>query len=411
MKTSLIVTFLAASLAANAWLVLRRAPADATASAAPGAPANASPATRNQTGPAAAAAVARPIVWTAPATSPAALHEFAAELRRAGFPPRVVAGLLSTLVRDEAQAQFAQVPFWKLTQPDADLRQRQFAVQDEVQRRLEEILGADGTPAALLDSVQRAHRFGSLPDAKVNALLRIERDYQELMAPLNTPAGPTTTEEFAARSAQRQAIEKEQLADIAAALTPEEFAAWELRSSEHASRVQNAARNLTLTEDEYRALVAAQKEFEPNAGSFVISFTSNDPRLSDRLAMNEKIRAALGEERFDSYLRGADFHYANVAKFTDQQPAAVKAQTYAIYQLQLEAQAAFAESQNLSSGGRVTTMSAQREKFTALNERLDALLGPEAAAAYRNSSSGSFFKMFTPPTTRPATTPATPPRN
>ncbi len=405
MNSRLLLGFLVASLAANVALYVYRHSADpATASAAnAGAGANSSTDTQ-RTGAAqkstaansaATAPAAQPVVWTAPALTPTALRDYAADLRRAGFPPRVVAQMIRTLLRDQAMDEAAQLPFWRLTSSDPEFRKQQAAAEEKLQRQLEEVLGADGTPAALLDPTLRAQRYGSLPDAKVNALLRIERDFQELTSGLNV-TGPTTREEMEARSAQFALLEKERRADIAAALTPEEFAAWELRSSGTAMRVQNAARNLTLSEEEYRAVFAAQKEFEPNLGLNFFSSSGNDPRLAERNALNEKLRATLGEERFDTYLRSYDPNYANVATFADKQPGLTRAQTYSLYQLQLEAQAALtAQSRTTDSGQRPNNAETQKT-WAALNEQLDALLGPTAAEAYRATGSGSYFKLFRP---------------
>ena len=417
MNSRFLFGFLVASLAANIALYLyRHAPgsaATANSGPVPGAPASAGPGSPTQLASAAspAPAAAQPVVWTAPALTPNALRDYAADLRRAGFPPRVVAQLIRTLLRDQAFSETTQLPFWRLTASDPEFRKRQFAAEEKLQRQLEEILGADGTPAALLDPLQRAQRYGALPDAKVNALLRIERDFQELTGALNF-VGPSSREEMEARTAQLALLEKERRADIAAALTPEEFAAWELRSSGSALRVQNAARNLTLTEEEYRAVFAAQKEFEPDLGLNFFSSLSSDPRLAERLVLNEKLRATLGDERLDTYLRGYDPNYANVATFTDKQPGVTKPQIYSLYQLQLEAQAAImAQSRTVDSGQRPNSAEIQKV-WATLNERLDTLLGPTTAEAYRATGSGSYFKMFrpaSPRTTSPAV--ALPPRS
>jgi hypothetical protein len=399
MNSRLLLGFLVASVSANVALYLYRHPADSAQDAGPptSAAAHAAGAAQKSTSANSAGATpaAQPVVWTAPAPTPDALRAYAADLRRAGFPPRVIAQLVRTLLRDQAMSEAAQLPFWRLTPSDPEFRRRQSAAEEKLQRQLEEILGADGTPAALLDPAARAQRYGSLPDAKVNALLRIERDFQELSSGVNL-SGPASREEFEARSAQLALLEKERRADIAAALTPEEFAAWELRSSGTALRVQNAARNLTLSEEEYRAVFAAQKEFEPNLGMNFFSSLGNDPRLAERNALNEKLRATLGDERFDTYLRSYDPNYANVATFTDKQPGLTRAQTYSLYQLQLEAQAALAaQSRNVDSGQRPSSAETQKT-WGALNARLDELLGPTAAEAYRATGGGSYFKMFRP---------------
>lgn len=420
MKTPLLLALLVASLALNGWLAFARAgnasggsssaswfSAKAPASASRGAPATAATAT------AAARGGVQPIVWSSPPLTNDGLRAFAAELRAAGVPPSVVVHFVGALLRDRTHAQIAELPFWQLLSPGPETRKLQSAAAVELLRLQEEILGPSGSQVATLDPISRRQRFGNLPDAKIAALLRIERDYRDISLDLSASyGGAMTMEESAARREQSKAIEKEKLADIAAALTPEEYAEWELHSSGVAQRVQYALRNVTVSEQEYAALFAAQKQFDPSESSvFGIRIGTSAEEQVKAYAMHDQIRSTLGDQRFHDYLKAAEPGYGQVASFAAKQGNLSPAQTYQLYRLQNEAQLAsrqVSDAYRAATGGGKRPDTAQIEKtFADLNTRLESTIGSAAAAAYRTQGMGQVFRSYQPQPARPATPPAT----
>lgn len=402
MKNLLLLSALFVSLAANGWLLLRPGGAlarESNPTATDRAAANARPGSAVGSSTAATtreAAAPRPLVWTAPGSSPAELRAFAADLRAAGVPDRIAVQLVGTLVRERHLAPLAALPHWKLLQMDVATRRQMNAAGVAAARELEELLGPIASPAALLDPVQRRLEYGDLPDAKVNALTRIEQDYRDLSLEFSAPRGILTATDVAARQKQMDALEQERLADIAAALTPEEFADWERRSSSNATRVQYGLRNTTVTAEEYEALYTIQKQFEPNAGGNSLMIGRDRPG-AEIDAMHAQVRGVLGDERFDSYLKTIDFQYSEVASYAAKQGNLTSAQTYALYQLQRDAMSAM----RVRPDSPAPSMDERRKLFADLNGKLDALLGPAGADAYRKQGTGTLFNNFrTPP--RPA---------
>lgn len=420
MKTPLLLALLVASLALNAWLTFARS-GNASGgsgssfwfSAKAAAPAPREGAATAATATAAARNGVQPVVWNSPPLTNDGLRAFAAELRAAGVPPSVVVHFVGALLRDRTHAQIAELPFWQLFSPGPETRKLQSAAATELLRLQEEILGPSGSQVATLDPISRRQRYGNLPDAKIAALLRIERDYRDISIDLTSSyGGAITMEESAARREQTKAIEKEKLADIAAALTPEEYAEWELHGSGVAQRVQNALRNVTVSEQEYAALFAAQKQFDPSESSvFGIRIGSSMEDQTKAYALHDQVRATLGDQRFHDYLRASEPGYSQIASFAAKQGNLSPAQTYQLYRLQNEAQLASRQRSDAfrtaqSSGKRPDT--AQIEKtFADLNTRLEAAIGPAAAAAYRTQGMGQVFRSFQPQPARPATPPAT----
>lgn len=410
MKNFLLFSLLAVSLGANAWLLTSRStlaptPGDATekssaSSSTRRAGANSSAAA--DTANTHSAATREPFIWKNTGSSNESLRELAGQLRAAGFPNDVVVRFVGEMLRERTYAAAVDRPFWELMSPGKEARKQMNQAARELMREQEEILGSAGTAVATLDPLQRSARFGSLNDDKVAALLRIDRDYQEMRSDLYGNSGIITSEEVKARQEQQRTMEKERLADITAALSPEEFADWERRESGNAKSVMYALRDLSVSEEEYTALLAAQKARSPNGSPFgVISFddSSRDPTAT--YAFMDNVRTTLGEERANTYLKSADFSYAQAANFVEKHPEVPAAKTFDLYKIQTEAQALMTA--NRSTGSGTPPSQATREQtqkgMAELNTRLDTLLGPTAAEAYRSQGMGSVLRAFTP---RPA---------
>lgn len=421
MKNFLLISALVASLAANIWFAFARtrspdsgaardAAAQISSSTSRSAPRAAS-GTTGATTPGANTA-RTPYVWNASGTSEAELRAFAADLRAAGFPPGVIVRFVGEMLRERTYAAVAALPYWQLLSPGKETRKLQSDAARELLRLQEEILGPSGSQVATLDPTQRRLQYGSLGDDKVAALLRIDRDYGELRSELFANMASMNMEEGRGRQEQMRTLEEERLADISAALTPEEFAAWELRDSGAGRRVMNALRNLDVTEQEYLALFAAQKERDPVSatGVFVIAGDNPDQRATT-YAFMDKVRTTLGDDRAVTYLKDSDFSYAQVASFAEKNPAVTPAKTFDLYKLQNEAQVLMVQARQASesANGPLQPSEQMRKSFAELNAKLDALLGAETAEVYRSQGMGGIFRAFSPPRRPPANT-ATPPK-
>jgi hypothetical protein len=334
------------------------------------------------------------------------LRAFAADLRAAGVPDRIIVQMVGQLVRERHLAPLATLPHWKLLHMDVATRRKMNAASFAAAQELEEILGPIASPAATLDPIQRRFDYGDLPDAKINALLRIDRDYRDLSLEFTANRGILTPADMAERQKNMEALEKERLADFAAVLSPEEFAEWERRNSANANRVQYGLRNTTVTAEEYEALYAIQKQFEPNAGGNSLTIGRDRP-AAEVDAMHAQVRSVLGDERFDSYLKAIDFQYAEASSFADKQGNLTSAQTYALYQLQREAM------NTMRSRPDAPTLSSdeRRKRLDDLNTKLDALLGAEAANAYRKQGTGMIFGSFRAPPLSPSAANSIAPKN
>jgi len=408
----ILIALLALSVGLNTWFAFTRIRSTSVESPAPSLQRQSPPSAAKQPTVASAAAeksasavgAAKPFRWQNPDNSAAALRDLAANLRAAGVPPSIVARMVGETLRAQLYADVARLPYWQLMAPSKETRRRQSDAARELLRLQEEIVGPDGSAVKTLDPTIRRLDYGDLPDDKVTALLRIQRDYDDLRNDLLTGGGIITREESETRRREYENIEKERLADVAAALTPEEFAEYERRQSPAAQRVQRSLRDLNLSEDAYLALFALEKARDPYNGNFVGSIGTVTP---DKLAYMDQVRATLGDAQANTYLKSADFNYGMVARFAEKYPSVTPAQTYELYKLQGEAQALQNDLSKRANSGVVTFEEAAKAGAD-LNARLEALIGPAAADAYRKQGSGFVFGNF--PRSRPAPAATVPPK-
>lgn len=397
-KHPIILSLLALSLLANAWLLWSHGSrsTDTASSASASTAAPRASATAGRTSSAAQENTPQPYVWRATGTSNEALRDLASQLRAAGFPPDIVVRFVGEMLRERTYAATLALPYWQLLSPGKEARKIQSAAAYELLRLQEEILGPSGSQVATLDPLTRSARFGQLGDSKVSALLRIERDYDEMKSDLSSNMSSYSSEDVKARQDQFRAIEKERLADIAATLTPEEYADWERRQSGSAKSVMTALRGLTVSEDEYTALLTAQKARDPNGSNYgIMSFDESARNPATAYAFTDSVRSTLGDERASTYLKSTDFAYAQAANFVEKHPDIPAAKSFELYKIQTEAQALLMNSRSSTSGAISADSTANLKAGIAeLNTRLDTLLGSANADAYRSQGTGSMLRAF-----------------
>jgi hypothetical protein len=408
----LLLVLLAASLVANVVLgvMARRSASASSSDPVPPAAAAANPASSSsapgQAGTAptggkptggSSATASAPVgaVWRA-ATTEEDLHRTVADLRAAGYPPDVVRAVVNHLLKLHfaSREPNAGKPFWKQGAPTPETVAAQAALNNDRRTLFEALLGPDARPSAMLEGEFRERRYGTLSDDKIDALAKIERDYSEMSAEAWAKRRNSSVANMETSMQTQQLMEKEKLADMAAVLTPEELAQYEMRNSPSARQLMNNLRNVDITEAEYNRLYQAQKAFdEANPRRANFDATSYAQRQTAQQALNEQTRTVLGDERFYSYLEGADNNYANTSQVLTKYPAVTPATTYKVYQLQVELQSL------MNQGARGGAMSPDkiaemRTTVESYNARLEALIGAEAAEAYRKQGPGRAFAAF-----------------
>lgn len=423
MSRPLLLALLGASLTANAVLYVaapRATPAlnsepknsAATALRAPsaGAPpsAPASAAAAPATAATAPAEPLRGVTWKSP-QSPEDYSRLAADLRAAGFPPHLIYSTLTALYREREMRHMpsAKVPYWQRNGAQVAKENEEFF--RTLQATTESLFGAIARPSQRLDAAARERKYGNLPDAKIDALAAIERDYQEMkrdaLALTSERVTSFTSEDWATRQKQDNLLESEKLTDLAQILTPAELTEYEMRNSRAGQNVARAVRDMDITEDEFAALFQAHKAFDAAAPTLAGRVTSEQMQQR-QAALNsyvEQAKAVLPDDRFYTFLESADPNYRSFSRLRTEFPGVTPIATYQAYQLQKEIQQSMRTLfESRPAPATIATT------YADWNARLDATLGKAAADAFRKTPQG---RMFNAPTVRPpASTTAPAPR-
>jgi hypothetical protein len=237
-------------------------------------------------------------------------------LRTAGFPPRLIRRLLLDLVqargeiaRAAVQGKSADMPYWKTVQyfPDdpalrAKIREINMAGNKVLAKYLHDpaIVKEEEFSATYLKQ-----RFGDLPTETLQALLKIQADYWELIDEATKAARSGADRQRTPEERAKVALIKaEQRKDIEALLTPEQFEQYELRSSPTAEQLRSRLDTFRPTEAEYKAIFRLQREVDQR---FNIDDDSDvETKRASTEAMKTlapQIEAALGSDRYADYLQ------------------------------------------------------------------------------------------------------------
>jgi hypothetical protein len=287
------------------------------------------------TAPGHASATARstPRLWPAVATTD--LPTLISRLRALGFPAAIIRAIVLAQINPLYDARLRalsapdpSLPFWR--QPSSLLRTgtKEMEEYSRLQRERSRLL-ADlfKDPFFASDEITAAQRrqFGNLPRQKIDQLQRIEDDYAEMISAVRAGTNGITLAEDREKLAL---LEKEKHADLAAVLTPEELADYELRSSPLTRMLSNYLGEFQPTLAEFRAIVDAQRAF----GELMGGSPSGVPpgaRQAAMKALNEGLQAGLGPARYADYLRETSSEYQQLSRLAQRENLPADAATRA----------------------------------------------------------------------------------
>lgn len=338
----------------------------------------------------------RGLTWRTP-RSDEDFRQLAADLRTAGFPPRLIYSLVRELYLQNslASARRASLPYWQRF--SSEVTKEDQAIYRGLNTKLDAILGPDARPSLTLDTATRQRRYGALPDAKIDAIAGIERDYDDMRLDVYRSADRDgfSLDAFNSQREQTKLLNAEKLADLAKILSPAELADYELRNSDASRNLARSLSGIDVTPEQFAALFASRRAMDdanqPITGS--VSLEMQRQRQATQNAFYETARKTLPAESFYQLLNNTDIFYRSVAQI----PGVTPAGAYQAWSLQQELTAAMTAARtNRPSPEQVQTL------YTDINTRLDRAIGAEAAAALRKTSRG---RMFNAPQQRPGTTP------
>ena len=158
------------------------------------------------------------------------------------------------------------------------------------------------------------------PEEKTARVQKIKTDYDEIRAKASadySAGGRNFPGGLNAFLRQLALLEREKRADLATVLTPRELEDLEMKESNAGQVVQRWLGDTAATEEQRRAVFRLQRAFEERfALTFDVTPAALVERESARQDVQEKIRAALGNELFGAWLRGEGDDYARFTKFS-----------------------------------------------------------------------------------------------
>lgn len=372
--TKLRAALLAGSLTANVALVAWWLVRDRPAAAAPA--------------PSLAATV---IPVDAPFLAPAALQEHLTQLR---LPPATIAAAVRARIyarhdtrrRELLAAAATSTPWWKAanrTGPGDPLRllapaQRKELHDLEAAARAATL--AQLGPAALDPDGKIAARYSFLTPEKAVLLEALESDYRNLTAELRDEMRGLTT---ASDREKEKLLATERQRDLATLLSPAELDALGQRTAPTASRLAPHMMAMQATEEEYRAIYAAQKALDEKFPAAYAAGTpaSERPTAAARAEFDRQLRAALTPERFAEWETSGQIHASALARLAlvNNLPAQTVRDVTALMTATADHSWRISQANDLTVEQRVASL-AQLAKDT--RAQVSAKLGPDTATAY-----------------------------
>lgn len=317
---------------------------------------------------------------------------FLARLTEAGFPPAVARSLVRWQILESFRPRRDAIV---AADPADPLRSSVFS--REASRQLtaitfeqsEALLAALGPDMGLQEdrTSYNRHYYGFLPSEKAVKVATLAAEYDALRSQIYAETSGGFS--MAQNRDKLALIEKEFRRDLAATLTPAELELYDLNRSNTATRLRVMLDLFAPTEAEFRAVFAAQQEFDQKYSN--VSFASMDPsqreqRNKDQQALQQKIGQSLGEERYKEYQRGQDISYRVASQIVDHFNLP-KENAVAVHALRTEFEQH--RMKIMGDGTAYPTVESKNEaQQAALREttaKLDALLTPAGAAAFMES--------------------------
>jgi hypothetical protein len=190
---------------------------------------------------------------------------------------------------------------WWRNQPARGAREQELAGRRELSDALIAALGYD--PLGL--DGQKETQLAFLSPTKRQALRRITQDYDEMIAKFS--AGGV---QLASDREKLRLLRAERERDIAALLTPEERAAYEMRTSTTSTMVRSRYGDAIESEAEFQKIYALQKAFDEKFPREALTGRITPEVLKARAdaerQLEGELRAAVGDERYAALRRAAD---------------------------------------------------------------------------------------------------------
>ncbi len=295
-------------------------------------------------------------------------------------------------------------PFWKSGPPfqgpfrndsEAQVALRELVrEQSEVQRALSEM--EDASQPRAVAAIQR--QYGELPEAKIEAIQRIQRDYEELRNQVRADRAGSAN--GPGEQAKLALLEREQRADLETTLTAEELFEHDVRSSRTASQLRGRLGGFEPTEEEFRAIYRAQSAREKGQQG---ASAAPSPRIDySPHALVAELEGVLSPERLATLRLTGDPSFGMVSRVINRLglPPDTTRQVLALEREAQQRVGALRGNRTLSADEKTAHLA---ELGAEARSRLTQTLGPRGVEAYEEFA-GSWLRPLSgqTPTLPPA---------
>ena len=318
-------------------------------------------------------------------------------LRAAGFPPTIV----RAIVEAELERQFSgrikeltrsvhDAPYWKPDQSyymgSSQLFEKINQLYRERSKMMRELLGKDAFAYGHMDpNAAQRRQFGNLSQQKIDLVQRIVDDYAEMTSQVRIAMQGITLPEDREKLAL---LEREKRADLEAILTPEEFADYQMRTSNITNNLRTAFTIMNASEAEFRALYAVYQPYgDVLYPSFYTGFTPDmsERRREAQQAVASQAKATLGEKRFVEYERATNREFQQLYRLGQRDNLSYDTLVRA-YDVRVPAAEASTKIMNDASLNYDAKRTALRELGQKTRTQLLSTLGPVIGPAYADSN-------------------------
>jgi hypothetical protein len=341
--------------------------------------------------------------------------KYIANLRAIGCPEETIRDIIKADVnklyeskRKELAGPPKKFEFWKANAlmtavADPERTEKERALNKEKRALLTELLGSapEETPDLLASAAgQMEAMFGFLPAEKRNKVFEVLQDMQGKMQKAMKSGAPDPED---IRKAQ-----KESEAALAAILTPQELLNYNLRLSQTANMMRFTLAGFEPNEQEFLDVFKMRKAFDdefggPGMGGLNLKGEEKQKHDAAKKALDEQIKARLGDERYSDYQRAQDGAFQAMYRVADREglgkEAAVK--TFEMKKA-AEAQAKkLREDQALSADQRTAALRAIREET---ERSVKGVLGEKGFTSLERNNGAWWLRNLAPDAPSPTTT-------
>jgi hypothetical protein len=268
---------------------------------------------------------------------------------------------------------------WKTQEKEVEQRVKGLEkIGDERDEMLTKLLGEDyEAKPTFKPSERNDERLSFLPKEKQEQILALERDYNEWRNKLRKETNGKSTPEQQ-RSIQEMAKQVEEKRK--ALMTAEEFEEYQLRSSPYTKFRRNPAAE-GFTEEEIRKIAKVQMEYDQSQPKVEKSPESREDRDARNAAIEQQLKAALGEERYVDYKRSEDGAFQQVYRLTERYnlPRDTAVNVYEIQQSATKQANELRKAKNISDDEREALLFALQDET---KRNVTKTLGENAAKTY-----------------------------